>query len=87
MDTGGRIWFAHVHAANEPDGAAALSLSADILRREDRLQKISGDQAYNRVFARKMKEFRIEFEKDSGPESIKGFVPVAKRLVVERTIA
>jgi transposase len=87
VDTGGRIWFAHVHAACEPDGAAALSFSADILCQDARLQKICGDQAYNGVFARKMREFGIEFEKASRPESIKGFVPVAKRWVVERTIA
>lgn len=31
VDTDGRIWFAHVHAANEPDGLAALCLSGDIL--------------------------------------------------------
>jgi transposase len=42
---------------------------------------------YNGVFARKMKEFGIEFKKASRPESTKGFVPVAKRWVVERTIA
>lgn len=25
VDTDGRIWFAHVHAANESDGSAALT--------------------------------------------------------------
>jgi transposase len=34
-----------------------------------------------------MKEFDIAFEKASRPESAKGFVPVAKRWVVERSIA
>jgi len=87
VDTGGRIWFAHVHAGNDHDGPAALYLSADILCQNQRLQKIYGDQAYNGVFARKMKEFGIEFEKAFRPESTRGFVPVAKRWVVERTIA
>lgn len=87
VDTGGRIWFVHVHAGNQHDGPAALHLSADILCQNQRLQKIYGDQAYNGVFARKMKEFGIEFIKASRPESAKGFVPVAKRWVVERTIA
>lgn len=87
VDTDGRIWFAHVHAANEPDGSAALNFSADILCQNERLEKIYGDQAYNGVFARKMKEFNIKFEKASRPESAKGFVPVAKRWVVERSIA
>jgi transposase len=87
VDTGGRIWFAHVHAGNQHDGPAALHFPADILCQNQRLQKIYGDQAYNGVFARKMKEFGIEFIKASRPESAKGFVPVAKRWVVERTIA
>ena len=87
VDTDGRIWFVHVHAANEADGNAALNFSADILCQNERLEKIYGDQAYNGVFARKMKEFNIKFEKASRPESAKGFVPVAKRWVVERSIA
>ena len=87
VDTGGRIWFAHVHAANEADGRAALNFSADILCQDERLQKIYGDQAYNGIFADKIREFGFEFEKASRPESAKGFVPVAKRWVVERTIA
>ncbi|KAA6438754.1 transposase [Dyadobacter flavalbus] len=87
VDTGGRIWFAHVHAGNLHDGPAALSLSADIFCQNQRLKKIYGDQAYNGVFARKMKEFEIEFKMASRPESAKGFVPVAKRWVVERTIS
>ena len=87
VDADGRIWFVHVHAANEPDGAASSSLSADILCQNERLKKIYGDQAYNGGFARKMKEFNIAFEKASRPESIRGFIPVAKRWVVERSIA
>lgn len=87
VDTDGRIWFAYVHAANEPDGIAGLKFSADILCQDERLGKIYGDQAYNGVFARKMKEFDIKFEKASRSESSKGFVPVAKRWVVERSIA
>ncbi len=87
VDTDGRIWFAHVHAANEPDGHAALNFSADILCQDQRLAKVYGDQAYNGIFARKMNEFNIQFEKASRPESAKGFVPLAKRWVVERSIS
>ena len=39
VDTDGRIWFAHVCVANEPDGLAALCLSGDILCQNDRLKK------------------------------------------------
>ena len=87
VDSGGRLWAAHAHAANVGDGPAGLSLIADILCFDQRLKKIYGDQAYNGVFADKIKEFGIDFEKASRPESTKGFVPIAKRWVVERTIA
>jgi hypothetical protein len=83
VDSGGRLWFAHTHAANLGDGPAGLFLAADILCFDERLKKIYGDQAYNGVFANKIKEFGIDFEKASRPESVKGFVPVAKRWVVE----
>ena len=46
-----------------------------------------GDQAYNGVFADELARWSIDFEKAARPESAQGFVPVAKRWVVERTIA
>lgn len=48
-DTDGRIWHAHVQAANEPDGVTALSLSAEILCQNERLEKIYGNQAASAV--------------------------------------
>jgi len=42
---------------------------------------------YNGVFAEELTRWSIDFEKASRPESVKGFVPVAKRWVVERSIA
>ena len=45
------------------------------------------DQAYNGVFARSLANWSIDFQKASRPETTRGFVPVAKRWVVERTIA
>ncbi|WP_426293342.1 hypothetical protein ACN9ML_29495 [Dyadobacter endophyticus] len=29
VDSGGRIWFAHIHTAKHPDGAAALAFLPD----------------------------------------------------------
>ncbi|WP_375448447.1 hypothetical protein [uncultured Fibrella sp.] len=51
------------------------------------LEKVFGDQAYNGVFARELAGWSIDFEKASGPESARSFVPVAKPWVVEKTIA
>lgn len=88
VDTQGRLWVAAVHAANQADGPAAISLISDVLwRAGERLEKIYGDQSYNGVFAKALAEWSIDFEKASRPESAQGFVPVAKRWVVERTIA
>jgi transposase len=87
VDSGGRIWFADVHAANMADGAAAMSFMPDIICQNERLTKIYGDQAYGGVFAEEIKKNGINFEKAAKPESSRGFVPVAKRWVVERTIA
>ncbi|GAB3640406.1 transposase family protein [Spirosoma arcticum] len=51
------------------------------------LEKVYGDQAYNGVFAQALGEWSIDFEKASRPESVRVFIPVAKRWVVERSIA
>lgn len=85
--------MAAVHPANHADGPAAISLIGDILwRAGERLEKMYGDQSYNGVFAQELANWSrfaggIDFEKASRPESAQGFVPVAKRWVVECTIA
>ncbi len=88
VDTQGRLWMADVHPANQADGPGAVSLIGDILwRAGQRLEKVYGDQSYNGVFAQELANWSIDFEKASRPESAQGFVPVAKRWVVERSIA
>jgi len=88
VDTQGRLWLVNVDAANQADGPLAKSLIVSMLWRVgERLEKIFGDQAYNGVFARELANWSIDFEKASRPESARGFVPVAKRWVVERSIA
>lgn len=88
VDTQGRLWLAVVHPANQADGPAAVSLIGDILWRVgERLEKVYGDQSYNGVFAQALTDWSIDFEKASRLESTQGFVPVAKRWVVEHTIA
>lgn len=88
VDTQGRLWVAAVHPANQADGPAAVPLVGSVLwRAGERLEKVYGDQAYNGVFAQALGDWDINFEKASRPESARGFVPVAKRWVVERSIA
>lgn len=87
VDTDGRLWAAQVHAANAGDGPAAKPLVSDILWYGDRVEKVFGDGAYGGEFAKELAHWGIDFERASRPESVQGFVPVAKRWVVERTIA
>ena len=81
------IQVAHVHAANDADGPACLPLVSDILWYGERVEIVFGDGAYGGVFAKELARWGIDFERASRPESAQGFVPVAKRWVVERTIA
>lgn len=87
VDTGGRIWRVRVHAAHQHDGPSASPLFEDSSSFDCRLKKVLGDDAYRGVFADKVLEKGFVFERASRPESVKGFVPIAKRWVVERTIA
>lgn len=86
VDTQGRLWLAWVHRADEADGRAASALVTEIACLSERLEKVYGDQAYNGIFAEALSRWSISFEKASRPESTQGFVPVAKRWVVERSI-
>lgn len=84
VDTQGRLWAADVHAANEGEGPSGVAVIDTILwGTGERLETIYGDQAYNGVFKAALAEWGIDFEKASRSESAKGFVPVAKRWVVE----
>ena len=88
VDSGGRLWVLCVHAANEADGPAAIPLIEQIVLYGvgyvgERLKKVYGDTAYNGLFANELDEWGIDFEKAARPESAQGFVPVAKRWVVE----
>ena len=68
------------------DGAAVLAFLSDIICRDERLTKIYGDEVYVDVFAKEVEKFGIEIDKAAKIEFSRGFVPAAKRWVVERTI-
>lgn len=87
VDSGGRIWHVKVHAANENDGRAAAALLKLPTVLGKRLKKIVGDNAYLGAFSDEVRRKGLIFEQGQKPESTKGFVPIAKRWVVERTIA
>ncbi len=88
VDTQGRLWAVAVHAANEADGTGGMPVIGDLLwAAGERLEKRYGDQAYHGVFKAALKQWSTDFEKASRAESQQGFVPVAKRWVVEGSIS
>ena len=91
-DTGGRIWGVVVHAANGHDsrGAQPLLPTQGQLRPAwaSRLRSVLTDKAYQGCFARQVQALGWQHHVASRPPTTKrGFVPVAKRWVVERTFA
>lgn len=82
--TDGRLYGVMVHAANIHDGKGAQPLLNRMMFNE-RLEKIVGDDAYAGASADAVSK-KLVFE-SAQAQSVKGFVPIAKRWVVERTIA
>ena len=87
VDTGGRIWAAYVHAANQHDGTAAVALLPHRPWWSWRLRTVLTDNGYRGGFADHLATLGLRHELASKPPSATGFVPVAKRWVVERTFA
>lgn len=86
VDTLGLVWAVYVHAANESDSKAGCNLLPFAKKYLPRLIKILIDSGYKETFIQEVKAvLDIEAEVTSRPETIKGFVPLAKRWVSERT--
>ena len=86
VDTFGFVWACSVHAANLSDTVMGCTLFDKISDKLLRLEKILVDGGYKGTFVEKAKnEHNITVEITSKPPSKKGFIPVAKRWVSERT--
>jgi putative transposase len=85
-DTGGLIWASNVDAANLSDTEMGCSLFEKIKDKLFRLQKLLVDAGYRVIFEEQAKEqLEVIVEISSRPPTEKGFVPIAKRWVSERT--
>jgi transposase len=89
VDTLGLIWCVYVHAANIHDSKGAKPLIDKAYTCSSRLKKILIDYAYQGQFIEYAKEQipELDIEIASKPPSEKGFVPVKKRWIVERSFA
>lgn len=86
-DVQGRILACRVHAANGHDGVEALQLLPARPAWGARLVTVVTDKGYRGRFARHVAKLGLMHQIGSRPPSTRGFVPVAKRWVVERTFA
>lgn len=87
VDTGGRIWAAHCHAANIADSIGGIALLEQIQPIKHGIEKIITDSGYRGEFAICVQNMGIKFEVAAVPPSSIGFVPLKNRWVVERTFA
>ncbi|AMJ67746.1 hypothetical protein AXW84_21725 [Hymenobacter sp. PAMC 26628] len=86
-DVQGRIFARRVHAANGHDGVEALRLLPARPAWGPRLRTIVTDKGYRGRFARHVLALGLAHQIGRRPPTARGFVPVAKRWVVERTFA
>jgi putative transposase len=85
VDTEGLIWSVYVHSAGESDNEGGKITVQRLQGKMPRLQKILADAGYKKTFIDWVKdEFKIIVEIAQKPEGSKGFIPTAKRWLVER---
>lgn len=85
VDSSGRIWCAHVTAANVADSRGGTGLLDWLLRQ--RLHTVLTDTGYRGEFGKALEKIGVRFEIASRPPTEQGFVPLKQRWVVERTFA
>jgi transposase len=86
VDTLGLVWGSFVHAANLSDTVMGCELFEKVKERLVRLKKILVDSGYKGTFVETaLAELGVTVEISSRPPTEKGFVPIAKRWVSERT--
>jgi putative transposase len=85
VDSLGLIWSVYVHSAAESDNEGGKIVVERLKGKMPRLQKILADAGYKQSFIDWVKaQFNVAVEIAQKPEGTKGFVPTAKRWLVER---
>jgi transposase len=88
VDTLGLIWGVIIHAANLSDTEMGCHLFKGAKERLVRLKKILVDAGYQTTFVdTALRDLGVAVEISSRPPTARGFVPIAKRWVSERTFS
>jgi putative transposase len=87
VDTLGNIFCVVVHAANHFDGIKGRSVWDFFTQTVTTVKKVLADAGYKGLFTAHVQEQGYEIEIAARPPTERGFVPVKKRWVVERTFS
>ncbi|QHT65295.1 IS5 family transposase [Rhodocytophaga rosea] len=86
VDCLGIPWAIHITAANIADATAGYELGCKLKGKSSRLHTLKADNGYKDTFVEEVKrEYGWRVEIVQKPETVKGFVPVGGRWVVERS--
>jgi putative transposase len=86
VDCLGIPWAVHITAANVADTTAGYGLAAKLKGMSSRLHTLKADKGYTETFVEEVeKQYGWRVEIVQKPESVKDFVPVGGRWVVERS--
>lgn len=87
VDSLGNIFCVLVHAANHYDGIKGMTVWDNFTQTVHSVKKVLADAGYKGQFTAHVQGQGYEIEIASRPPSERGFVPVKKRWVVERTFS
>lgn len=87
VDSLGNLFCVVVDAANQHDGVRGMAVWDLFTQKVTTVQKILADAGYKGQFTAHVLEQGYEIEIAARPPTERGFVPVAKRWVVERTFS
>jgi putative transposase len=87
-DTHGLLLAVEIHAANENEGKAGFRVIKSLFGRFERMQKIYADGGYRGELGESVKnDFGLDMEITLRRDKSRGFKPLPKRWVAERTFS
>lgn len=87
VDTSGNIFCMVVHAANDFDSVKGIEVRNKFISKIDTVKKVLAEAGYKGQFKAHIDNSECEIGISSRPPTERGFVPVKKRRVIERTFS